>query len=193
MPYLSLEVVKDHLRESGAQQDLRLPRFINTAERMVVEHCGHVLPIDVVEDVETDEGPDGLSAQLHELPVLTVQQVQLAPDARVLAAADRLRAVDGWTLRDARSGLLGLGRARTRLARVTYRAGRAATPDLITTGTLELVQHLWRASQNRVGPGQQGVFDRRPGEQPRSYPMSFAMPRAVLEIIGPELLPQALG
>jgi hypothetical protein len=191
--YLTLEQVKDHLRETSAAQDQRLPRYIAAAERMVHERCGHVLPAPYVEDVDVHRVQRLSHLTVNELPVLDVQSVLLAPDGRAVPAGDAIVGVDGWVLQDPRSGVLELHGHHGPRARVTYRAGRTAVPELLVTATLDLVQHLWRSSQNRVGPGQQGVFTGRSPDESRPYPAGFAMPRAVAEMLEPELLPGIIG
>jgi hypothetical protein len=187
--YLTLPEVKDRLRESSEAHDLRLPAYIGAAERMVIERCGPVTPVDVVEDHRDVD----CVVLLRVLPLLSVTTVTVYPGATAVAAEDLAAGTPGYVL-DLDAGTLEHSSfAAGRTVRVAYRAGRATVPEDLRNATLDLVAHLWRMSAQRVGPGQHGVFTGRSPEESRPYPAGFAMPRHVEEMLGPETLPPRIG
>lgn len=189
MAVITLAETKLHLGITNGQQDIELGGFINAAEKLVVERCGPLSVVDVVED-HRRPGPEIL---LLQWPVVSVTTVTMFPSGTVVAEQNFATDSPGYLLDlDAAALAYGFGTANVRVA---YKAGRAAlTPDL-RIGVLDLIAHLWRASQNRVGVGQRAVFG-SPGQDPDKaapMPAGFAMPHRVRELLEGEMRPPVIA
>jgi hypothetical protein len=187
MPLPTLEEVKDELRITIQEFDTQLPKFVGAAQRLLTDRCGPLEPVDLVED---HRDPGGLLL-LREWPVVAVTTVTLFPGGTVVAEQDFTTAAPGYVLEPDLPALeYAFG---SRNVRVAYTAGRTELPDDLYRALLDLVAHLWRASQNRVGLGQRAVFGGSNPDQDAPFPAGFAMPHRVAELIEGELRPVVVG
>lgn len=186
----TLAEFKAELGITNNQHDIELPRFLNAATLKIVELCGPLSEVQLVEDTRNARE----HVHLRDWPILSVQSVTLHPSGRVVGADNiTVAGPQGYVLDpDAAMITYAFGGSHVRVA---YTAGRAAVPDDLKTAVLDLATHLWRASQNRTGLGQRAVFGgaTRDPDMNSPYPAGFAMPRRVTELIEAHLRPPVIA
>jgi len=177
---ISLEEVKLHLNKDldDHDDDDELEDFIDTAQDMIVEKIGPVLPT-----VYTETRPGGRTVVLlTHRPVLSVTSVSENADYGTPA----LVAPGGWKL-DGGTGVLTRLSAREQPqywaggysgVDVVYTAGLNPVPAKIRQATKELTAHLWRSSQL----GRARRTNRGPEDD--TAPPSYALPYRVAEMLG---------
>lgn len=186
----TLEEFKDDLGITNNQHDSELPRFLSAATLKIVELCGPLSEVQVIEDTRNAHE----DVYLREWPIRSVQSVTLYPSGRLVAPDDiTVSGDDGYVL-DLDAAMITYRFSGSHV-RVAYTAGRAAVPDDLKTAVLDLASHLWRASQNRTGLGQRSVFGgaTRDPDMNSPYPAGFAMPRRVTELIEAHLRPPVIA
>lgn len=174
--WLAVSDVKAHLNKTGSGDDAELAGFVAAAQSMIVERIGQVSAVTAVEVL--DGGSDVLV--LAHPPIQEVTSVVALPSGDVVPAADEEAGTDGWTLVN-REGVLAHTTVFPARMRVTYTAGREPLPGNIRMAGLELVAHLWRASQHNNG-GRRPQF----GEADASVVpgTAYALPIRVRELLG---------
>lgn len=179
MPWIQAPDARAHLNKLSTVDDPELQGFIDAACGAIELVKGHVDVVDETVVVHADRRGVVL---LPETPVVAVTSVTRIFGGGVTAPvveADPVADVDGWTLTSS-GGVLTLP-SPWWVVQVVYTAGLNPVPSNIRLAALELVAHLWRASQLNSGGGrpQQGETDQLfiPG-------IANALPIRVRELLG---------
>lgn len=197
LSWITLPDVKEHLNISAENEthDVELGKFIARAEVAIYNRVGHVKRL-VEPVVEYREG-NRRRVWLDDVPVSLVDEITV-PGPVPVAEADRdVADPDGWYLENEHEQRAGIIRHTTRFpvgwVKITHRPGREPVPADLEMAALEMVRHLWDASQ-RGGSGQShpGLRNRSSGDDGEHDEQDEAdsLPPRVLEMVRPYLLPE---
>lgn len=175
MSTVDFQDVSAYLGDMSPVNDAKLVSFIEVAESMVASLVGPLEPTAVTSRVS---GGGGLV-----LPVLPVVSVTSVTSVYGVALDVSTLVVDAAGVVGYTYGGVGCGSAPFwgRSYTVVYVAGWAVLPAPIVHAVKELTRHLWVT--------QRGSGTRRPGSAPEEPGVSFTMPRRVLELLAPYVLP----
>lgn len=182
MAWLGVEEAKLHLGKTRPDDDEELYGFITAAEAMVDNLIGVVRP--PLEPITESHLGARQCIVLRKFPVAAIQEV--VSNAGVIAQAGASFTTSGWYADDSdlAGGVLRFvgGWWPTSNIFVTYFPGRLIIPGNVRLATLELVAHLWQASQNAGGSIPRAGNIGGPPDQPRMT--GFALPNRVRELLG---------
>ena len=192
---VSLREVKDHLNKSQAvttdDEDLR--DWIDTARWVIERITGPVVPRTVV------EAYDGGRRTLHlrtrrVMSVTEVRETWGPDDQRTITAEpdtgpgagdnNYLLKADSRELHRRSHGYGSTWAYGTANIRVTYRVGQVPMPENARSAALELISHMWRASQLVTGATRP-----RPESADVMAP-AYAVPNRVRELLGEKPAPR---
>jgi hypothetical protein len=197
MPWIDLDDVHRHLNKTSSADDGELVGFIGAACAVIEDLKGHVDVVTVTEMQETvavdqyaasyDVGYyGGFSRRRHMIvlrqwPVLTVSTVTAVAGGVPIAVVkgDPTTGVVGWWMQDQ---VLNLPHGAWGLYQIVYQAGRNPVPANFRLAALELVAHLWRASQVNAAMGRPQInADDTAAILPH---LASALPYRVRELLG---------
>jgi hypothetical protein len=145
---VTLAEVKRHGNITGTASDDELPIFIETAQQMIADLVGPIVPTTITAELHTVR-PGTLRLWLRHAPVLQVTTVQVVGAAAPLSEGSwRLDAESGALYRTVAGGYTYWSHADVL---VTYQAGRNPVPAALRWAVMELTIHLWRSTQSQRG------------------------------------------
>lgn len=177
---VGLGEVKEHGNITSSATDRELLGFISTAQQMIEDKVGAVVPTTVTAERHTS---GRVRVWLRHAPVIAVTSVQEwsgstlvgSPSASEYVLDGESGALSRVAVGGAYSYWLGIE------VRVTYRAGRAPVPEAIRWAAKELTIHLWRSTQALRGGRARGADDAV------AVGAGFGLPNRVQDALAPFL------
>lgn len=179
---VGLAEVKEHGNITTNASDQELLDFIGTAQQMIENLVGAVVPTTVTETYTST----GSRLWLRRAPVLSVTSVTEYTGTTALTP---LTAGD-WTL-DPETGALtrNYGWWAGDSVQVVYRPGRSPIPEAIRWAGKELTIHLWRSTQTLRGGRGRGSAD----DTAAAVGAGFGLPNRVEDALRPFLRAPAVA
>ncbi|MFR0354166.1 hypothetical protein [Streptomyces sediminimaris] len=183
-PVLSLADAKNHINNSGSDEDDEIRFWINATTRAVEFFAGPIVVRAVTEKHNV--------RCVHELALRQVPALALTSLVAVLDGAPSYDAatldLDGDTgIVQRKDGGLLYGPLRA-----TYSAGRPIVTENITGCARVIFQHLWRTQRSGRRGGLAGGGDDYSVTEPIPG-LGFAVPNRALELLGPDRLPPGMA
>ncbi|GLW32271.1 N,N-dimethylformamidase beta subunit family domain-containing protein [Actinoplanes regularis] len=182
---VTLDEVKRHGNITGTASDDELPLFIETAQQMVGDLIGLVLPTTVTAEHHA-VWPRAIRLWLRRSPVLAVTAVQLLSGTTTVTLSS-----SDWHLDQETGALYRLsGGSYTYWSGdvlVTYQAGRNPVPAGVRWAIMEQAIHLWRSTQAQRGGRARGDIS------DAAVAAGFGMPNRVRDVLLGALPPPAVA